>query len=327
MAHLENYEILASNELHEMQDMLAQMTETHKVDVIGKGHEIKASLRSAAFSDLNLMHVTYGHVPTHVRTYENDEEALLLFVLTDGVAGVEHKGEEFEISRTTGLMRDARDPLSARQNAFASFVVPLPNDVLKRHAASLSGKEVRDFEISFDPALDLNSSNGKHLRNTVHYIADALDGPLRGSDNAIVLDCFRDLLLSSVLSLASNYRMELLQQRQPSDRIVPYYVKRAREYIHEHAASSITLEALAGHAGCGYRTLQIAFNDIYGMSPMAYVKHVRLSFAHNDLLSAADGVSVRDVALKWGFTHMGWFSKIYMERFGILPSQTLRSRS
>ncbi|GAB6051475.1 AraC family transcriptional regulator [Magnetospira thiophila] len=326
MTHLGNYEIFKSNELHEMQDILAQMTETHKVDVVGKGHEINASLRSAAFSDFNLMHVTYGAVPTRVQTYENDEDTLLLFILTHGAARGGHKGEEFEISTTAGLMRDARLPLVARQKDFATFVVPLPKETLKRHAAALHGKEMGDRDIAFEPTLDLSTSNGRHVRNTVHYIADALDGPLLGSDNAIVFNGLRDLLLTNVLSCVPNDCFDQMKSTKPSDPIVPYYVKRARDYIHAHAASVITLETLAAHAGCGYRTLQIAFNDLYGMSPMAYVRHVRLSFAHEDLLSAVDGVSVRDVALRWGFIHLGWFSKKYLEQFGVLPSQTLRQR-
>ncbi|HEY9164110.1 MAG TPA: AraC family transcriptional regulator [Magnetovibrio sp.] len=322
MAHLEHYEIIASSELHEMQDMLARMTETHKVDVIGKRHEIQASLRSAAIGDLSLMHVTYGDVPTSVQTFENDEDALLLFIMTGGAAGVRHKGEDFDISTTTGLMRDARLPLTASQDSFASFVVPLPKDILKRHASALQGMEEGDIDITFDTTLDLNTPNGKHLRNTVNYIADALDGPLRGVENTILFDNFRDLLLTSVLSLVST----LPQKTQPSGRILPYYVKRAREYIYAYAGSSITLDVLANYAGCGYRTLQVAFNDAFGMSPMAYVMHVRLTFAHEDLLRAADGVTVRDIALKWGFTHLGWFSKKYTEQFGVSPSQTLRMR-
>ncbi len=322
MTHLENYEILASTDLHEMQEILARTTETHKVDLIGKGHEIDASLRSAAFGDLNLIHVTYGNVPTSVQTYESDEDAQLLFVMTGGSANVKHKGEMFDISTTTGLMRDARIPLSACQDSFSSFVLPLPNTLLKRHAVTLQGRDVCDADIRFDAALGLSTPNGRHLRNTVHYIADALDGPLHGSDNLILSNALRDLLLTSVLALSPGF----LEQTQPSNRIVPYYVKRARDYIHAHAATSITLETLANHAGCGYRTLQIAFNDAYGMSPMTYVKHVRLSLAHEDLRTAPDGVSVREIALKWGFTHMGWFSKKYLEQFGVLPSRTLRMR-
>lgn len=322
MTYLKNYEILSSQDLHEMQGILAKTTETHKVDVIGKEHEINASLRSASFGSLNLMHVTYGNIPTQVQTYENDEDALLLFILTDGAARGVHKNEEFEISSTVGLMREAHLPLTAQQNAFATFVVPLPRDLLKRYASALYDHEVNNCNLIFNPTLDLTTANGRHVRNTVHYISDAIDGPLLDENNTIVMKSLEDLLLTSVLSCLPH---DYFGTNRPSQ-IVPYHVKRARDYIHAHAASVITLETLANYAGCGYRTLQVAFKDIYGMSPMVYVKHVRLSYVHEDLLQATEGGTVRDIALKWGFTHMSWFSKIYMQKYGVLPSHTLRIR-
>tara|TARA_R110001592_G_scaffold79619_2_gene237938 strand:+ start:7103 stop:8083 length:981 start_codon:yes stop_codon:yes gene_type:complete len=325
MAYLENHQILASKDLHEMRDILTRLTNTDEIDVIGKGHEINASLRAANLDGLDLMHVTYGHVPTRVQTYEHDEDTLLLFILTGGAASVQHNGQTFEISPNTGLMRDKRIPLSAQQNAFESFVIPLSIDGLKQHARKLLGEEACLMDIQFDVALDLTTPGGRHLRNTVTYIAEALDGPLYGVDNPIILAGLKDLLLTSVLSLLPNSATDALQGRSKAV-AVPYYVKRARDYIHAHADTAITLETLAHLAGCSYRTLQTAFNDAFGMSPIAYVKYVRLTLAHDDLRRAGDGVSVRDVAAKWGFTHMGWFSKCYVEQFGVLPSQTLRSR-
>ena len=325
MTYLENHQVLSSKDLHEMRDILTRLTNTDEIDVIGKGHEIDASLRTVDLDGLSLMHVTYGQVPTQVHAYEHDEDTLLLFILTGGAAGVRHHGEEFEISTHTGLMRDKRVPLTARQNAFESFVIPLSIDGLKQHARKLLGEEACLADIQFDVALDLTTPGGRHLRNTVTYIAEALDGPLCGADNPIVLAGLKDLLLTSVLSLLPNSATDALQGR-PKAVAVPYYVKRARDYIHAHADTAITLETLARYAGCSYRTLQTAFNDAFGMSPIAYVKFVRLTLAHDDLRRAGDGVSVRDVAAKWGFTHMGWFSKCYVEQFGVLPSQTLRSR-
>lgn len=325
MSYLENHQILASKDLHEMRDILTRLTNTDEIDVVGKGHEIDASLRAASLDGLDLMHVTYGHVPTRVHAYEHDEDTLLLFILTGGAASVQHNGQAFEISPNTGLMRDKRIPLSAQQNAFESFVIPLSIDGLKQHARKLLGEEACLADIQFDVALDLTTPGGRHLRNTVTYIAEALDGPLCGADNPIVLAGLKDLLLTSVLSLLPNSATDALQGR-PKAVAVPYYVKRARDYIHAHADTAITLETLAHHAGCSYRTLQTAFNDAFGMSPIAYVKYVRLTLAHDDLRQADSGVSVRAVAAKWGFTHMGWFSKCYVEQFGVLPSQTLRSR-
>ena len=38
-----------------------------------------------------------------------------------------------------------------------------------------------------------------------------------------------------------------------------------------------------------------------------------------------DGSSVAAVAARWGFTHLGRFAIEYRRRFGVHPSQTLRS--
>ncbi len=326
MTYLENYEVLSSKDLHEMRDILARLTNTDEVDVIGKGREIDASLRCADLGGQSLLHITYGAVPTRVQTQANDEDSLLLFILTGGMAEVKHQGKTFDISPNTGLMRDKRNPLTAHQDAFESFVVPLSIDGLKQHARKLLGEEACLADIQFDVELDLTTPNGQHLRNTVTYIAGALDGPLYEAGNPILQAGLKDLLLTSVLSLLPNSATAALQGR-PKAVAVPYYVKRARDFIHAHADMAITLETLARHAGCSYRSLQMAFNDAFGMSPIAYVKYVRLTLAHDDLRRADNGVSVRDVAVKWGFTHMGWFSKCYVEQYGVLPSQTLRSRA
>jgi transcriptional regulator GlxA family with amidase domain len=58
---------------------------------------------------------------------------------------------------------------------------------------------------------------------------------------------------------------------------------------------------------------------------MSYLRRVRLHHAHMDL-QAADPArrSVSDVALYWGFTHLGRFAASYRERYERPPSSTLR---
>ena len=59
------------------------------------------------------------------------------------------------------------------------------------------------------------------------------------------------------------------------------------------------------------------------MSPMTYVRNVRLEHAHAELQEAEAGDSVTDVATRWGFTHLSRFSEHYKHHFGVLPSTTL----
>ena len=57
---------------------------------------------------------------------------------------------------------------------------------------------------------------------------------------------------------------------------------------------------------------------------MAYLQELRIVAAHRDLLEADARQGIADVALRWGFTHLGRFAADYRKRFGQLPSQTLK---
>ena len=81
-------------------------------------------------------------------------------------------------------------------------------------------------------------------------------------------------------------------------------------------------------AGVSQRTLQYAFQDILGFSPMAYLTRLRLHRVRQALRTArAPSTRVSAVALDWGFWHFGDFSRAYKECFGERPSDTLKRRT
>ncbi|HWO23737.1 MAG TPA: helix-turn-helix domain-containing protein [Kofleriaceae bacterium] len=58
-------------------------------------------------------------------------------------------------------------------------------------------------------------------------------------------------------------------------------------------------------------------------SSLAYVQQRRLARAREDLMSAAPGTTVAEVARQLGFAAAGRFSLAYRRCFGESPSQTL----
>ena len=85
------------------------------------------------------------------------------------------------------------------------------------------------------------------------------------------------------------------------------------------------LSELCAIANVSERTLQYAFRDIMGMSPLTYLHRLRLHRARDELRKAKSGsTSVTDVAMNWGFWHFGEFSRAYKNCFGEVPSVTLR---
>lgn len=118
--------------------------------------------------------------------------------------------------------------------------------------------------------------------------------------------------------------LPLSGSRDPDRGAVPRSaIDRAIDLIHADPSASITLGDLARSAGVGVRTLSRGFERRLGVSPIRYLHQRRLERARSDLLDGRD--SVTSVAYRWGFANLGDFSSTYRERFGELPSETLRS--
>lgn len=63
------------------------------------------------------------------------------------------------------------------------------------------------------------------------------------------------------------------------------------------------------------------------MPPLQYLKNCRLEAARHELSNPGpEKTSVTDVAMRYGFHHLGRFAGYYKSAFGELPSETL-SRS
>lgn len=61
-----------------------------------------------------------------------------------------------------------------------------------------------------------------------------------------------------------------------------------------------------------------------GTTPLTFWREAWLARAHADLLAAPPGTTVTEVALRWGFTHVGRFSQLYRARYGLCPRDRLK---
>jgi transcriptional regulator GlxA family with amidase domain len=76
------------------------------------------------------------------------------------------------------------------------------------------------------------------------------------------------------------------------------------------------------------RGLHAAFQRELGVSPMAHLRRLRLDHARAELLhGSARTMQISDVAMRWGLFHPSRFARQYQDRFGELPSETLRRRA
>ena len=102
-------------------------------------------------------------------------------------------------------------------------------------------------------------------------------------------------------------------------------VKTCEDYVMKIDGHRPYMSELCSIANVSERTLQYAFRDIMGMSPVTYLRRLRLHRARNELrVTSSRNTTVTDVAMNWGFWHFGAFSQAYKNCFGELPSRTLK---
>jgi AraC family transcriptional regulator, ethanolamine operon transcriptional activator len=102
-------------------------------------------------------------------------------------------------------------------------------------------------------------------------------------------------------------------------------VQIAEDYALAHIADRLHMTDLCEAAGVSERTLQYAFKEVMGMTPVAYLTRLRLHRVRQALRAATPAsTTVTKEALRWGFWHFGDFSRAYKDCFGELPSDTLR---
>lgn len=101
-------------------------------------------------------------------------------------------------------------------------------------------------------------------------------------------------------------------------------VRQAVEFIQRFAAGPITPTDVAAAVGVSPRALQVGFRSVLDTSPAAFLREVRLTRAHEELVVAdAAHTTVSAIAGRWGFAHLGRFAEHYRRRFGRNPSETL----
>jgi transcriptional regulator GlxA family with amidase domain len=154
----------------------------------------------------------------------------------------------------------------------------------------------------------------------VHRQLECPDSLMR---HPLVWDPLVESLIHGLLLVADHpHRQALAAPAQPG----PAAVRDAMDLIEAGPHLPLTTSALAKQCHVSVRTLHEGFRRHLGMSPMAYLRVVRLRRAHRDLRSAnLSHSSVASIAHRWGFTHLGRFAAAHQTMFGETPREALRA--
>jgi len=232
---------------------------------------------------------------------------------------------EGDASRINGLRVETSSVMSRPGNRQFELVTPINHDIygivvsrslleegVRRNGCAAALDAIEGAEIlRVDPAARaaILRKLSALLRES-HIHRDMEDSPVLQAQNRVV-----DSLL--VMLGAANIEASAFKCRQRRHRIVA----KAREYLFEHRDRAVSIPELCDHAHVSRRTLQYAFEDVLGMSPVVYLRRLRLNGIRRTLLeNVADTRCIGGIAADWGIDNFSQFSSDFKKLFGKSPS-------
>lgn len=173
--------------------------------------------------------------------------------------------------------------------------------------------------------IDVRAPEQARLRQILGQVDQLLSSsPAFLGDRAVLQHLERDLTAAFLGALRSGFTAPgAARTGRIGDRMTR--LRRARDFLAAHAHAPVYLDDLCRELGLSQRGVEKLFREVLGLSPLTYLRHHRLHGARRALLEAepASGI-VKQVALDWGFWHLGNFAGDYRQLFGESPSATLQ---
>lgn len=320
---LKSYTLCRNVPFDAYRESLAQVFYPARVEPIGHAQREGRSLLTAT----SLRHLTLGFVRFGTETAV-DPNALGAYHVNVALSGTVESwcGSQQVVARpgTAAVFTPREHTVLPHWGADAGqLCIKIERNSLESQLEAMLGRPV-DSVVRFDIALDLKSSAGQSWWSILKVLLSELDNEHSlARKSATHREQLERMVMSSLLlAQPHNHLSELLTTTPP---LRTRTVKRVVDAIEASPERAWCLEEMAILAEVSTRRLQQGFADQLGMSPLAYLRMVRLNLVRRDLIDG-DG-SVSDIAYRWGFTHLGRFAEVYRHRFDEKPSDTLRRRT
>ena len=130
-----------------------------------------------------------------------------------------------------------------------------------------------------------------------------------------------DLITSFVDALCCHQGVEFNAEKPlPNRELVRDFVKHSLE---KGTKYPITIDQVTDSLFTSKSVLSSAIKKSTGLTPLTFLRNVRLEQVRTELIKSDPKTSVIEIAHRYGFPSRGHFSRYYREQFGELPRETL----
>ncbi|GIH67926.1 AraC family transcriptional regulator [Sphaerimonospora thailandensis] len=317
---LATHELFHTRDLDEARAMVGHALAPHELRLGKHGTRFHTRMNGVALDRTGLYSIDYGgEVSIAADAWES---CFLVMIPLVGAVEVSLGREQVMSTPRLGCVESPTECMSMRWLTGASHLVAwFDRWALEAHLGGLLGRELHRplvFSLGMDltrPLVRSWLSIVDMIRREAETDGDLLTRPL-------ALEQLEGLLMTQLLLTQPSNYTPALSGEQP--RTAPAAVNRAMELFEARAGEPLTVVNVAEAVGVGVRALQEGFRRHLETTPTAYLRDVRLERVRAELTACGpDTATIAEVARRWGFVHLGQFSRAYRERFGETPAETL----
>ncbi len=315
-----------TSRLDEFEDVLTKLLTKHVLTPTEREARLHGGFGFSGWSDLSHVNMHFGCNLSADLASEATDDRIGFTIATKGSSELLLRGERFPVAGSNGVTFTSGP---ARTLVFGDGYegegIMMNRYRIAEYCAKLLGREI-EGQVDFDTQFDLDSVSGRSWLRLYHYASAELTDPMSLARRlpAARQQLEQMVITGFLLSHRNNFSDALLR---PQSSAAPRYVKRAEAYIEAYFAEPLSLADIAAYAGVSARSLQNGFQNFRHMTPMAFLRKVRLQHVHQALLKADPAfATVTDLAIGCGFGHMGEFAALYKRTYGVSPRETLQKK-
>jgi AraC-like DNA-binding protein len=318
---LARFPVVGTRSLEEAKDAVTRIYLPH--DLTATTDQVDMTLNAVSDHHFTLGFLTY-HAPTElVMPPTEDCYHVNLTVAGQTDADRSDGGRERTSANERGLVLSPTQRNTVRWTPEAEqLILKIPRTSLESHVGDLLGRSVAE-EVEFDFGLDLTTATGQSLLNSVRFLTAELDRPGGLAEMPLAREQLEAFVMTQLLHAGRHQFTDALTA--PAETVRLGRLAPVIAYMEANADNALTPQELARVGFMSVRTLHASFQQTFGESPMSYLRRLRLDHVRRELLRSDPAlVRVTEVAMRWGFFHQSRFAQQYRDRFGELPSATLR---
>ncbi|GAB1691282.1 helix-turn-helix transcriptional regulator [Krasilnikovia sp. M28-CT-15] len=236
-----------------------------------------------------------------------------------------HRGMRTDLDRDVrygigdlGLHVHTGGPHRVRQEALVGSLVGIAPQVVAEVAGN--DPERPRPPLRFTSARPAGPADVRRWLHVVDYVTDSVRNAPEFITHPLLVGPFARLLAATLLTTFPNTCATEPQHYDRTDATVAA-LSRAVGFIEANADLDISVVDIARAARVTVRAVQRAFRRHLGTTPTAYLRRIRLARGHQQLRDAGPGVTVQEIAARWGYADPARFAADYRRAYGQPPGR------